>query len=102
MGASADALLLFVPVASDAPASSVAGASTRSPRLARSKTREATMEILTIIELMRLTRIELFDLVREIINTLPNLPEGSVKRRNALINLCNIRKVLAWRRDLSP
>src|ERR1700738_4855371 len=35
MGASADALLLFVPVAGDAPASSVAQASVRRPRLAR-------------------------------------------------------------------
>src|ERR1700730_11058470 len=34
-GASADALLLFVPFASDAPASSVAEASARRPRLAR-------------------------------------------------------------------
>ncbi len=35
MAASADALLLFVPVAGDAPASSVAMASARRPRLAR-------------------------------------------------------------------
>ena len=35
MGANADALLLFVPVAGDAPASSVAVASARRPRLAR-------------------------------------------------------------------
>jgi hypothetical protein len=35
MAASADALLLFVPVAGDAPASSVAEASARRPRLAR-------------------------------------------------------------------
>jgi len=35
MAASAEALVLFVPVASDAPASSGARASTRRPRLAR-------------------------------------------------------------------
>ncbi len=35
MAASADALLLFVPVAGDAPASSVAEACLRRPRLAR-------------------------------------------------------------------
>src|SRR5215467_9519823 len=35
MGASADALLLFVPAAGGAPASSVARASARRPRLAR-------------------------------------------------------------------
>jgi hypothetical protein len=63
---------------------------------------EATMEVLTITELMRLTRIELCDLLRSITSVLPKLPEGSVERRNALINLCNIRKELAQRRDFSP
>jgi hypothetical protein len=60
------------------------------------------MEILTITELMRLTRIELCELIRWINGALPDLPEGSVKRRNALINLCNIRWVLRRHRDLSP
>ena len=60
------------------------------------------MEILTITELMRLTRIELCALIRQITDALPRFPEGSRERQNALINLCNIRKVLAWRRDLSP
>ena len=60
------------------------------------------MEVLTISELMRLTRIELCDLLRRIKCALPNLPEGSLERRNALINLRNIRWVLRRRRDLSP
>jgi hypothetical protein len=60
------------------------------------------MEVLTITELMRLTRIELCDLLRSITNLLPKLPEGSVERRNALLNLCNIRRELAQRRDFSP
>jgi hypothetical protein len=63
---------------------------------------EATMEVLTITELMRLTRRELCDLLRRIMDALPQLPEGSRERQNALINLCNIRWVLRRRRDLAP
>ena len=59
------------------------------------------MRVPTIIELMRLTRIELTDLLVRITNLLPTLPEGSVERQNALINLRNIRLVLA-RRDFAP
>jgi hypothetical protein len=49
------------------------------------------MRVLTIIELMRLTRIELTDLLIRITNALPDLPEGSVERQNAVIKLSNIR-----------
>ena len=59
------------------------------------------MRVLTIIELLRLTRIELTDLLARITNALPDLPEGSVERKNALINLSNIRSVL-MRHDLTP
>jgi hypothetical protein len=59
------------------------------------------MRVLTIIELMRLTRIELTDLLVRITNTLMDLPEGSADRQIALINLRNIRSVLA-RRDFTP
>ena len=59
------------------------------------------MRVLTIIELMRLTRIELTDLYVRISNALPDLPEGSIERQNALMNLRNIRIVLA-RHDLTP
>jgi hypothetical protein len=63
---------------------------------------EETMKVvLTINELMRLTRIELCDLVRRITNELPSLPEGSVERGYALLNLGNIGRILA-RRDFSP
>ncbi len=58
------------------------------------------MRVLTIIELMRLTRIELTDLLFRITNALPDFPEGSVERQNALINLSNIRRVL-MRHDLT-
>ena len=59
------------------------------------------MRVLSIKELMRLTRIELTDLLVRITNALPDLPEGSAERQNALINLINIRSVLA-RHDLTP
>ena len=58
------------------------------------------MRVLTICELMRLTRIELTDLLVRITNALPDLPEGSDERQIALINLRNIRSVLA-RHDLT-
>ncbi len=59
------------------------------------------MRVLTINELMRLTRIELCDLLARITNALPDFPEGSAERANALLNLRNIRWVLA-QRDFSP
>jgi hypothetical protein len=62
---------------------------------------EERMRVLTICELMRLTRKELCDLRRWITNLLPMLPEGSVEHQTALTNLRNIRDVLA-RRDFSP
>jgi hypothetical protein len=65
------------------------------------ETMEETMRILTIIELMRLTRTELCQLARQITSELPNYPEGSPERANALTNLRNIRFALA-RRDFSP
>jgi hypothetical protein len=64
-------------------------------------TMEETMRVLTISELMRLTRIELCQLAARIANELPSFPEGSVERANAEANLRNIRFVLA-RRDFSP
>jgi hypothetical protein len=62
---------------------------------------EETMRVLTINELMRLTRIELCGLFTQITNELATFPEGSPERDNALTTLRNIRWVLA-RRDLSP
>jgi hypothetical protein len=59
------------------------------------------MRILTITELMRLTRIELAGLAAKMANKGMLYPEGSPKRAYALINLRNIRYVLA-RRDLTP
>jgi hypothetical protein len=101
--ASADreALLLFVPVASDAAASSGARASARRPRLARSKDDGGNMRVLTIEELMRLTRIELIGVLVGIKAALPDYAEGTTERENALTSLRNIRAE-QLRRDLSP
>ena len=59
------------------------------------------MRVLTLNELMRLTRIELCALAAQITKALAEFPEDSTERLNALINLRNIRSVLA-RRDFSP
>jgi hypothetical protein len=58
---------------------------------------EKTMRVLTLIELMRMTRIELCDLAARITNALPEFPEASQEYANARINLRNIRRVLEGR-----
>lgn len=45
------------------------------------------MQVLTLTELMRLTRIELYALAARITTELAKLPEDSPDRNNALINL---------------
>ena len=65
------------------------------------ETMEETMRVLTINELMRLTRIELCALAAQITAALATFREGSPQRTAAYINLRNIRAVLA-RRDFSP
>jgi len=59
------------------------------------------MRVLTITELLRLTRRELCELAARITAELPHYPEGSPERFAALTNLRNIRSALA-RRDFSP
>jgi hypothetical protein len=59
---------------------------------------ETMMRILNLIELMRLTRIELCDLAASITNALPDYPERSEAYANARINLRKIRDLLARRR----
>jgi hypothetical protein len=65
------------------------------------ETMEETMRLLTLIELMRLTRIELCALAAQITNALPGYPEGLPEREAAHISLRNIRWALA-RRDFAP
>jgi hypothetical protein len=59
------------------------------------------MRVLTINELMRLTRTELCALAARITAQLPTYREGSPKRTAACITLHNIRWLLA-QRDLLP
>jgi hypothetical protein len=53
-----------------------------------------------LTELMRLSRIELCDLLARAMTVLRNFPVGSLKQINAIINLRNITRIL-MQRDLS-
>jgi hypothetical protein len=53
------------------------------------------MRPLTTIELTQYTWVQLVTLLRAIERELPHLAEGTDERRNALINLYTIRRVLA-------
>ena len=53
------------------------------------------MREFALIELMYMTRQELFGLHAQISGQLPQLPEGSPERRIAQVNLCNIQMALA-------
>ena len=59
------------------------------------------MQVLTLSELMRLTRTELCGLESRITNALLDDPEGSAERTIAERNHRNIRRVLTWY-DLAP
>jgi hypothetical protein len=61
---------------------------------------EETMRVLTLTELMRLTRMELCDLMAQMANVLRIYPEGSAECEAAIINLRNIARILA-NRELS-
>jgi hypothetical protein len=65
------------------------------------ETMEEEMRVLTLNELMRMTRTELCALAARITTALSTYREGSPQRTAAYINLRNIRAVLA-RRDFSP
>jgi hypothetical protein len=58
---------------------------------------EEAMRVLTIEELMHLTWIELTGLLERIKGVLPDYPEGTVERENALTSLRNIRAELLRR-----
>ncbi len=65
------------------------------------ETMEEIMRVLTLNELMRLTRTELCGLAAQITAALATFPEGSPERTAAYINPRNLRAILA-RRDFSP
>jgi hypothetical protein len=62
---------------------------------------EESMRVLTVSELLRLTRSELCGLAAKTAAALPTFREGSPQRIAARINLCSICRLLA-RRDFSP
>ena len=53
------------------------------------------MRVWTLIELLHLTRAELFALYRDIANAVAAMPDGDPERPVALANLQNIRTALA-------
>ena len=53
------------------------------------------MRVWTLNELFQLTRVELFELHREIVAALMAIPDSAPERPIALANLRNIRTVLA-------
>lgn len=55
------------------------------------------MRVLTLVELMRLSRIELCDLLSQVTKSLPELSIGTIERNNALTNLLNIVRILSGR-----
>ena len=58
---------------------------------------EDNMRVLTLNELLRLTRKELCDLAAQFTAALAHYPEGSAEHTTALTNLRNIRWALARR-----
>jgi hypothetical protein len=58
---------------------------------------EEIMRVLTLNELMRLTRIELCDLMAQMANILRIYPEGSTEREVAITNVRNIARILTHR-----
>lgn len=53
------------------------------------------MKILAISELLCLTKVELLDLRRSLLDQLAQLPEGSAERHDTITTLTNVRAVLA-------
>jgi hypothetical protein len=101
MAASAAHSSSVVPVAGDATASPGALAPSEGRDRRGQKLMEEKMRVLTINELLRMTRKELCGLAAHIAARLPTYCEGSAARTAAHINLRNIRWALA-RRDFSP
>jgi hypothetical protein len=81
----------------DAAASAIADGLSTTAAITRPEAMESKMVVYTIVELMRLTRIELCELAAKITNRLPDHPETSLAYANARQTLRNIRHLLARR-----
>jgi len=66
------------------------------------KLMEEDMREISVCELEYMASRELCELARKIDQEIPLWPESSLKRRNGLITLRNIRWVLERRRDFAP
>jgi|GEM_PF-6001096 len=55
------------------------------------------MRLLTLMELIRMSWVQLYELMFEILVLLPELPIGSRERDTALTNLKNISNIMAKR-----
>ena len=55
------------------------------------------MKVLSLIELLQLSRIELCDKLAQLTNAYPDIPEGSAESQIARYNLRLIRRALALR-----
>jgi hypothetical protein len=71
------------------------GASSRRPRLSRSKLKETKMRVISQNELSHLPRSQLYSLLVQFQAVLSDLAEGSHEHRFAIETLMNIRAVLA-------
>lgn len=60
------------------------------------------MKVLSLIELLQLSRVELCDKLAQLTNAYPDLPEGSADRFVAQSNLRVIRRALALRAHEPP
>jgi hypothetical protein len=59
------------------------------------------MRLITYLELSRYTKAQLWELNRQMLAVLSELPDGSPGRDNAVLNIHHIRLFLA-RRDYTP
>jgi hypothetical protein len=94
------ALLHYVPVASDAPASAVAVRRIKAA-MGAVEAMEAKMRVLNTGDLKRMSRAELWNLLRKFSKVIAKAPRPSIERRNARRSLGRIRAMLIYD-DLPP
>ena len=98
--ASADALLLFVAVLRMQPAVFGIGPRQKAAMVAV-KTKENTMQVISLTDLSRLTRAQLFSLLTQFQATLADLVPGTPEHQFATAMLANVRLALC-RKAPSP
>jgi hypothetical protein len=99
-GASAGRSFTAVAAASGAPALSRRQDGS-SPRVC-GLNKEENMKVLSLVELLQLSRVELCDMLAQLTNVYPCIPEGSDESFAARYNLRLIRRALALRAAAPP